>query len=61
MTFQVMELYLYDFNDQHVSFKALKPTSESTLPDNEKKDSILGLYWTAQMATTYSSSTCSVK
>uniref|UniRef100_A0A3B5LHR0 Protein LEG1 homolog n=1 Tax=Xiphophorus couchianus TaxID=32473 RepID=A0A3B5LHR0_9TELE len=42
-------------------FQALKPTSESTLPDNEKKDSILGLYWTAQMATTYSSSTCSVK
>ncbi|XP_043961789.1 protein LEG1 homolog [Gambusia affinis] len=42
-------------------FQALKPTSESTLPDNEKKDSILGLYWTAQMATTYVSSTCSVK
>uniref|UniRef100_A0A3B3VBL2 Protein LEG1 homolog n=1 Tax=Poecilia latipinna TaxID=48699 RepID=A0A3B3VBL2_9TELE len=35
-------------------FQALKPTSESTLPDNEKKDSILGVYWVAQMATTYS-------
>ncbi|XP_007561104.1 liver-enriched gene 1, tandem duplicate 1 [Poecilia latipinna] len=42
-------------------FQALKPTSESTLPDNEKKDSILGVYWVAQMATTYASSTCNVK
>ncbi|KAM4712908.1 protein LEG1 homolog [Anableps anableps] len=42
-------------------FQALKPTSESTVPDNEKKDSILGVYWAAQMATTYASSTCNAK
>lgn len=39
--------------------KGLKATSESPLSDKEKKDSLLGLYWAAQMASTYASAACS--
>ncbi|KAM4528663.1 protein LEG1 homolog [Fundulus diaphanus] len=42
-------------------FQALKATTESTLPDNEKKDSILGVYWTAQTASTHASAVCNAK
>ncbi|XP_015236137.1 PREDICTED: protein LEG1 homolog [Cyprinodon variegatus] len=42
-------------------FQALKATTESTLPDAEKKDSILGVYWEAQMASTYASAACDTK
>ncbi|XP_017264547.1 protein LEG1 homolog [Kryptolebias marmoratus] len=40
-------------------FQVLK--AESTLPESEKKDSILGDYWTAQMASLYASAACSTK
>ncbi|KAI3364417.1 hypothetical protein L3Q82_011210, partial [Scortum barcoo] len=36
----------------------LQSVSESALPDNEKKDSILGLYWAAQTASTSASAVC---
>uniref|UniRef100_A0A8C3APF7 Protein LEG1 homolog n=2 Tax=Cyclopterus lumpus TaxID=8103 RepID=A0A8C3APF7_CYCLU len=39
-------------------FQGLKATAESPLPENEKKDSLLGLYWEAQMASSYGSSAC---
>ncbi|KAM9355008.1 LOW QUALITY PROTEIN: protein LEG1 homolog [Pholidichthys leucotaenia] len=40
-------------------FQGLKVAAESTQTDNEKKDSILGLYWAAQMASTHASAACS--
>ncbi|KAM7368084.1 hypothetical protein PAMP_014335 [Pampus punctatissimus] len=42
-------------------FTSLKAAAESPLPDNEKKDSILGLYWEAQMASTHALAACSAK
>ncbi|XP_072218306.1 protein LEG1 homolog [Leuresthes tenuis] len=42
-------------------FQALKVSSESVLPDNEKKDSLLGVYWAAQMASTYASAACNAR
>ncbi|XP_070705881.1 protein LEG1 homolog [Pempheris klunzingeri] len=42
-------------------FQGLKSATESPLPENEKKDSLLGLYWAAQMASTYASATCNPK
>ncbi|XP_034436803.1 protein LEG1 homolog [Hippoglossus hippoglossus] len=40
-------------------FQGLKAASESALPDVEKKDALLGLYWAAQMASTHASAVCS--
>lgn len=37
-------------------FTGLKEKAASTLPDNEKKDAILGLYWEAQLASWHHSS-----
>ncbi|XP_068433556.1 protein LEG1 homolog [Clinocottus analis] len=42
-------------------FQGLKAASESPLPENEKKDSLLGLYWTAQMASSYATTACSAR
>ncbi|XP_054617900.1 protein LEG1 homolog [Dunckerocampus dactyliophorus] len=42
-------------------FLGLKASTESTLPVNEKKDSILGLYWEAHMASLHASAACSAK
>ncbi|KAM9339662.1 protein LEG1 homolog [Symphorus nematophorus] len=39
-------------------FQNLKAKAESTEPDNEKKDFLLGSYWAAQMASTYASAAC---
>nr|XP_040017459.1 protein LEG1 homolog [Gasterosteus aculeatus aculeatus] len=42
-------------------FQGLLDAADSPLPDNEKKDALLGLYWQAQMASTYASSACSAR
>ncbi|XP_054474453.1 liver-enriched gene 1, tandem duplicate 1 isoform X2 [Anoplopoma fimbria] len=42
-------------------FQGLKAATESPLPENEKKDSILGLYWDGQMASTSASAACNAK
>nr|XP_020459478.1 protein LEG1 homolog isoform X2 [Monopterus albus] len=42
-------------------FQGLKAAMESPLPDNEKKDYLLGLYWTAQMASIYASAACNAR
>ncbi|XP_051265528.1 protein LEG1 homolog [Dicentrarchus labrax] len=42
-------------------FQGLKSAAESELPENEKKDALLGLYWAAQMASTQASATCNAK
>ncbi|XP_047429671.1 protein LEG1 homolog [Mugil cephalus] len=42
-------------------FQGLKASTDSPLPENEKKDAILGLYWAAQMASIYASAACSAK
>ncbi|XP_019947362.1 protein LEG1 homolog isoform X2 [Paralichthys olivaceus] len=42
-------------------YQGLKAATESPLPDNEKKDSLLGLYWAAQMASTHASAVCSAR
>ncbi|KAM9783172.1 protein LEG1 homolog [Neosynchiropus ocellatus] len=42
-------------------FQGLKAATVSPLPDNEKKDAILGLYWDAQMTSTHASAACSAK
>ncbi|XP_018551651.1 protein LEG1 homolog [Lates calcarifer] len=42
-------------------FQGLKAATDSPLPDNEKKDSLLGLYWAAQMASTHASSACNAR
>uniref|UniRef100_A0A3Q3XBS3 Protein LEG1 homolog n=1 Tax=Mola mola TaxID=94237 RepID=A0A3Q3XBS3_MOLML len=39
-------------------FQGLKAAAESAAPDSEKKDSLLGLYWAAQTASTHASSVC---
>ncbi|KAG7240307.1 hypothetical protein INR49_027118 [Caranx melampygus] len=42
-------------------FQGLKASAVSPLPDNEKKDTLLGLYWAAQMASSYASAACSAR
>ncbi|XP_051908726.1 protein LEG1 homolog [Hippocampus zosterae] len=42
-------------------FMGLKASTESILPENEKKDSILGLYWDAHMASLRAAAACSAK
>ncbi|XP_061126491.1 protein LEG1 homolog [Syngnathus typhle] len=42
-------------------FQGLKASTASPLPENEKKDSILGLYWAAHMASLNAASACSAK
>ncbi|XP_033504200.1 liver-enriched gene 1, tandem duplicate 1 [Epinephelus lanceolatus] len=42
-------------------FQALKGANENPQPDDEKKDTLLGLYWDAQMASTYASAACKAK
>ncbi|XP_028253554.1 liver-enriched gene 1, tandem duplicate 1 [Parambassis ranga] len=42
-------------------FQGLKTLSVSREADREKKDSILGLYWAAQMASTYASTACDAR
>uniref|UniRef100_A0A3B4ZRZ8 Protein LEG1 homolog n=1 Tax=Stegastes partitus TaxID=144197 RepID=A0A3B4ZRZ8_9TELE len=42
-------------------FKGLKAAAESTQPDNEKKDTILGQYWAAQMASLAATTGCNAK
>ncbi|XP_070782433.1 protein LEG1 homolog [Enoplosus armatus] len=42
-------------------FQGLKSATESPLPESEKKDALLGLYWVAQMASTYASATCNAR
>lgn len=44
-----------------VCLQGLKAATESPLPENEKKDTLLGLYWAAQMASTYASAACNTK
>ncbi|XP_034756944.1 protein LEG1 homolog [Etheostoma cragini] len=39
-------------------FQGLKAAAESPLPENEKKDSLLGLFWVAEMASAHASATC---
>ncbi|XP_031178477.1 protein LEG1 homolog [Sander lucioperca] len=39
-------------------FQGLRAAADSPLPENEKKDSLLGLFWAAQMASTYASAAC---
>lgn len=41
--------------------KGLKAVVDSPLTESEKKDSLLGLYWAAQMATSTASSACSTR
>ncbi|XP_062267020.1 protein LEG1 homolog [Platichthys flesus] len=42
-------------------FQGLKSASESPLPDVEKKDALLGLYWAAQMAASHASAVCNAR
>ncbi|XP_045916548.1 protein LEG1 homolog [Micropterus dolomieu] len=42
-------------------FQGLKSSADSPLPENEKKDALLGLYWAAQMASIYASAACNAK
>ncbi|KAM6915551.1 protein LEG1 homolog [Xenentodon cancila] len=42
-------------------FQALRTSNDSPLPENEKKDSLLGIYWEAQMASTYASAACNAR
>ncbi|KAJ0061068.1 hypothetical protein NL108_005850, partial [Boleophthalmus pectinirostris] len=42
-------------------FQGLKDATTSPLPDNEKKDAILGLYWKAQTSSTAAASACHEK
>uniref|UniRef100_A0A3B4U6D9 Protein LEG1 homolog n=1 Tax=Seriola dumerili TaxID=41447 RepID=A0A3B4U6D9_SERDU len=42
-------------------FQGLKASTDSPLPDNEKKDSLLGLYWAAQMASGQASAACNTR
>lgn len=45
----------------HTSIKGLKAANESVQSDKEKKDFILGLYWTAQMASLDASAACKAR
>lgn len=42
-------------------FQGVKVANESPLPDEERKDSILGLYWAAQTASTAASAVCNAR
>lgn len=42
-------------------FQGLKSAAESPLPDDEKKDALLGLYWEAQMASTNAPAACNTR
>ncbi|XP_027140226.1 protein LEG1 homolog isoform X2 [Larimichthys crocea] len=42
-------------------FEGLKSAKDSPLPDNEKKDYLLGIYWAAQMVSTHTSAMCSAR
>ncbi|XP_077366994.1 protein LEG1 homolog [Festucalex cinctus] len=42
-------------------FQGLKASTDSPLPENEKKDSILGLYWDAHLASLHTATACSAK
>uniref|UniRef100_A0A3Q0QV47 Uncharacterized protein n=1 Tax=Amphilophus citrinellus TaxID=61819 RepID=A0A3Q0QV47_AMPCI len=42
-------------------FQGLKTMSEASVSDDVKKDSILGLYWAGQMASTYASAACNAR
>ncbi|XP_069014589.1 protein LEG1 homolog [Embiotoca jacksoni] len=42
-------------------FQGLKASTDSPLPDNEKKDALLGLYWDALMASYLASAACNTK
>ena len=56
-----MDLYSCTIVTLCVCLKGLKAASESALPDLEKKDTLLGLYWAAQMASSHASSACSAR
>jgi len=55
------EAYPDVMNKWDAFFQGLKSATEPTVPNNEKKDSLLGLYWTAQMASTYASAVCNTR
>ncbi|KAK5853130.1 hypothetical protein PBY51_006947 [Eleginops maclovinus] len=42
-------------------FQGLKAATDSPVAENEKKDYLLGLYWVAQMASTYASAACNAR
>uniref|UniRef100_A0A3Q3SB37 Chromosome 24 C6orf58 homolog n=1 Tax=Mastacembelus armatus TaxID=205130 RepID=A0A3Q3SB37_9TELE len=42
-------------------FQGLKAATASPLPDNEKKDSLLGLYWAAHIVSTDASAECNAR
>ncbi|XP_041832685.1 liver-enriched gene 1, tandem duplicate 1, partial [Melanotaenia boesemani] len=42
-------------------FLALKASTLDIVPENEKKDALLGTYWEAQMASTYASAACNAR
>ncbi|XP_030578286.1 liver-enriched gene 1, tandem duplicate 1 [Archocentrus centrarchus] len=42
-------------------FQGLKTMSEASVSDDVKRDSILGLYWAGQMASTYASAACNAR
>ncbi|XP_059212656.1 protein LEG1 homolog isoform X2 [Centropristis striata] len=42
-------------------YQGLKAAGASPLAENEKKDALLGLFWAAQMASTYASAACKAK
>ncbi|XP_077566471.1 liver-enriched gene 1, tandem duplicate 1 [Stigmatopora nigra] len=42
-------------------FQGLKTAAESALPENEKKDAILGLYWAAHMGSLHEAKNCKDK
>ncbi|XP_040919833.1 protein LEG1 homolog [Toxotes jaculatrix] len=42
-------------------FQGLRSAFESPLPDDEKKDTLLGLYWAAQTASTQASAACQAR
>ncbi|CAL1585950.1 unnamed protein product [Knipowitschia caucasica] len=45
-------------NNWDMFFQGLKESTSSPLPENEKQDAILGLYWKAQTSSIAASSTC---
>lgn len=48
-------------NNWDAFYTGLKSSNESPLPENEKKDALLGLYWKALLASTHASSACQDK
>lgn len=41
--------------------KGLNASTNAPLPENERKDSILGLYWNAHMASLHAAAVCRAK